>query len=133
MTITAYLQELDELISAAPEVEQVEVIRRSIWDTGMECIAVYRYKLRMSDGSLLELTERLVEAQGSVSMTKYRYHWQDQNGRLIKRWDNAPHHRQIKTFPHHVHDGSETNVLSHEHISGLDALNRVIAQISNEE
>ena len=85
MTITTYLQELDEFISAAPEVEQVEVIRRSIWDTGMECIAVYRYKLRMSDGSLLELTERLVEEQGSISITKYRHHWQDQKGRLIKR------------------------------------------------
>ena len=19
------------------------------------------------------------------------------------RWDNAPHHREIRTFPHHVH------------------------------
>lgn len=133
MSLSTYLQELDEFISAAPEIQHVEVLRRSVWDTGMECIAVYRYKLRMSDGSLLELTERLVETQGSVSMTKYRYHWQDQHSRLIKRWDNAPHHRNMKTFPHHVHEGSETNVLSHVEIHGLDVLKLVIAQISRVE
>ena len=33
----------------------------------------------------------------------YSYHWQDVNGRMIIRWDNAPHHRHLKTFPHHKH------------------------------
>lgn len=28
---------------------------------------------------------------------------QKENGELIIRWDNAPHHREIRTFPHHVH------------------------------
>ncbi|WP_369750793.1 DUF6516 family protein [Methanocaldococcus sp. FS406-22] len=30
-------------------------------------------------------------------------HWQDKNGDLIIRWDNAPHYKNIKTFPHHKH------------------------------
>lgn len=25
--------------------------------------------------------------------------------RLITRWDNAPHHPEIETFPHHIHEG----------------------------
>jgi hypothetical protein len=33
----------------------------------------------------------------------YSYHWQDSNGILRIRWDNSPHHRQIRTFPHHKH------------------------------
>ncbi len=27
----------------------------------------------------------------------------DVNNRLIFRYDNAPHHRQVPTFPHHKH------------------------------
>ena len=33
----------------------------------------------------------------------YSYHWQDSNGTLRIRWDNSPHHQQIRTFPHHKH------------------------------
>lgn len=83
MKIEEYLQELDEVISAAPEVIDVEILRRSIWDTGTERIAMYRYKLTMSDGSLLELTERLVEIHGVFSISKYRHHWQDRNAQII--------------------------------------------------
>ena len=33
----------------------------------------------------------------------YSYHWQSVSGKLIIRWDNAPHHKNVKTFPHHKH------------------------------
>ena len=33
----------------------------------------------------------------------YSYHWQEKGGRMIIRWDNAPHHKQVKTYPHHKH------------------------------
>lgn len=84
MVITAYLQALDELIGAAPEVKAIEILRRSLWDTGMEKIAMYRYKLIMSDGSLLELTERLIQEGESLSLRKYRHHCQDSDARLLK-------------------------------------------------
>ncbi len=130
MTVTEYLQELDETISSAPEVIQVNVLRRSVLDTGMEIVAVYRYKLTMSNGSLLELTERLVEESGRISHTKYRFQWQNRKAELIKRWDNAPHHPEFESFPHHLHDGCETHVFSHDDISGIDAVNRVISYIA---
>ncbi len=28
----------------------------------------------------------------------YSFHWQDQNNRLIIRWDNVEHHKHLKTF-----------------------------------
>jgi len=37
----------------------------------------------------------------------YSFHWQDENGLLIIRWDNAPHHKQIQTYPHHKHLGEK--------------------------
>jgi len=33
----------------------------------------------------------------------YSFHWQKESGELIMRWDNAPHHQDNRTFPHHVH------------------------------
>jgi len=35
---------------------------------------------------------------------RYAYHWQDANGQLLARWDNAPHHRHLPTFPDHFHN-----------------------------
>ncbi len=125
-----YLREIDELISSATEALDVEILRRSVWDTGLEKVALYRYRLSMSDGSLLELTERLVEEKETLFIKKYRYHWQNRNGQVIMRWDNTPHHPEIESFPHHLHDGSETNVVRHSEISGLDALGKVILLIA---
>jgi len=48
------------------------------------------------------MTERILEERGGLTTTKYRYHWQTGSGKLIKRWDNAPHHPEIDTFPDHL-------------------------------
>jgi len=34
---------------------------------------------------------------------KYAYHWQNKDGILIIRWDNAPHWKNVIAFPHHKH------------------------------
>ncbi len=34
---------------------------------------------------------------------KYRYQYMDEKQVLIFRYDNAPHHKHIRTFPHHKH------------------------------
>ncbi len=34
---------------------------------------------------------------------KYAYHWQDKEGWLRCRWDNAPHWPNMPTHPHHKH------------------------------
>jgi len=33
---------------------------------------------------------------------------------MIKRWDNSPHWKDLKKFPHHVHQGEETEPESPE-------------------
>ncbi len=41
----------------------------------------------------------------------YAYHWERRGiDGAIYRWDNAPHHQSVKTFPHHLHAGAETTV-----------------------
>ena len=39
------------------------------------------------------------------TLVKYKYHWQTKDGKLIKRWDNAPHHKELETYPDQVHVG----------------------------
>ncbi|MBW8050022.1 MAG: hypothetical protein FVQ77_06725 [Cytophagales bacterium] len=34
---------------------------------------------------------------------KYSYHYVDKDNTLIFRYDNADHHKEITTFPHHKH------------------------------
>ncbi len=95
----------------------------------METVCFYRYRVNFADNSLLEITERIVEENSKIEVKKYRIHWQDEQGNLIKRWDNAKHHPTIKTFPHHLHSGTKNNILPHEAIYGYDALLIILSEI----
>lgn len=53
---------------------------------------------------LIDNSELYIEEKFMDNNLEYSYHWQDQSKKLIKRWDNAPHHKQIITYPHHVHE-----------------------------
>ena len=109
---------------ASPQVKRVEKVRQEEDATGQ--MGFIRYRLTLSNDDLLELTERLeVQVRASV-VTKYRHHWQDRTGRLIKRWDNAPHHPHVPSFPHHLHDGAEDNVVEHPPIDALQILHFVM-------
>ncbi|MFQ5639720.1 MAG: DUF6516 family protein [bacterium] len=56
------------------------------------------------------------------------YKWQNSDGTLIKRWDNAPHHPRVKTYPHHLYSKSEETILESE----LMTLSKVLKLIENE-
>ncbi len=55
----------------------------------------------LRDGSILYVSEATGEG-----WREYSYHWQIK-GKLVKRWDNAPHHKDLPNFPHHVHEGNQ--------------------------
>lgn len=55
-------------------------------------------KLELSNGEFLFFKEYI-----STNEHLYSYHWQKPDGTLIIRWDNSPHHEDLKTFPHHKH------------------------------
>jgi hypothetical protein len=82
-----------------------------------------RAQLEFIDGSLLYLRETVLEG----IERKYSYHWQNADGNLLIRWDNAPDW-EIETFPHHKHVGSQQNVVA----SYERTLEQVLAVIKNE-
>jgi hypothetical protein len=59
----------------------------------------YRLKIqaRLVNGWKLHVWEH-----ATPKFQRYAYHI-SKGTQLIIRWDNAPHHRQVKTFPHHKH------------------------------
>lgn len=81
-----------------------------------EGVAHYRLRTTLLDGSMLQCAERASLRFGRVHIDNYSFHWQRPDGSLIRRWDNAPHHPEIASFPHHVHEGDEIHVLAHEAI-----------------
>ena len=72
----------------------------------------------MANGDLLEIAEFFVLEADTITVERYKFHWQDPQGRLIKRWDNAPHHPEVGGFPHHLHDGSEEHI-----VPGVSSIN----------
>lgn len=76
-----------------------------------EAVSFHRLNLhirvRFAKGYLLEVNEALLIEEGKVIYLGYRYHFQDEENRLIFRYDDKPHFRTIKTFPHHKHLSSE--------------------------
>ncbi len=62
-----------------------------------------RGSLLFIDGTILYFFEYVAIINKRATKLKYRYHYETENGNLIFRYDNAPHHKEIKTFPHHKH------------------------------
>ena len=89
---------------------------------------LFRYKLILRDGSVIEMFEKFRIMQDAVKVTKYSFHWQDGTGRLRMRWDNAPHHPEVTTHPDHVHAGSETNVMPHDPVTVEEILTIIATQ-----
>ena len=90
------MQPILELLNNSPIVKTYEVL---------ELIEKYdsfsiKIKAFLEDNSLLFIRESITE---NSPLKKCSYQWQTLEGQLITRWDNAPHHNDIKTHPHHKH------------------------------
>ena len=120
---SAYLAHIKALIVLNRQVVHWEMVR----EEAQSEMGLLRYRLSLRDGGLLEMFERFQVVDGRVLVTKYSFHWQDAEGRLRKRWDNAAHHLEVPTRPHHLHDGAEADVLAHGPVSA-EAVLAIIAE-----
>jgi len=114
---------LIELLSNSKIVSHLDILHF----VDEEDIQVFSAKAIVRDSSLLYIRELTTKTE-----TKYSYHWQTKAGKLICRWDNAPHHRAIQTFPHHKHQGNGENVLSSKEVTLEQILNIIDKQLNGE-
>lgn len=95
--------EILRLLDRSEWIKKYEIQEYRRWSGGF-----YRkIKIIFIDNTLLFAREYTDESERN-----YSFHWQSENGAMLTRWDNAPHHKHIVTFPHHQHLRTEEIVAS---------------------
>jgi len=75
------------------------IIEQSInFDFVSDEMGIITGKLVFIDHSILDFMELISEKE-----IEYRFQYMDKNKELVCRWDSAPHHKEVKTFPYHLH------------------------------
>ncbi len=100
--IEDYFEFLKRVANKNPSVRKFRLIKEFI---GVNK-GYIRFVVELRDSSELHVFEYVDSGMHKID---YSYHWQDKDKKLIKRWDNAPHHREIETFPHHLHEREDVN------------------------
>lgn len=109
MLIEEYFVHLEEALASCPQVAQTTLTK----EKRAPHIGFVKGTIVFSQGLQLFIME-FVRTEPRLAKTKYRYHCQDAKGRLLFRYDDAPHHHN-DTFPHHKHvqtDKGETIIPS---------------------
>ncbi|RCV64506.1 hypothetical protein C5S53_08510 [Methanophagales archaeon] len=107
--IEDYFTEIESLLIASPIVLSFKTSKEKI----SEDRGWIKGSVIFTNGTQMHLFE-YVKIDNSPCIIKYAYHWQRKDGKLIKRWDNAPHHKGLETYPDHIHVGE--SVYSHENM-----------------
>jgi len=99
-----YLGRLYDIILSRQEIaiEELDILDRS--DAPGHTSEFYA-RLRFPDNSQLQVVERLIVERYTITKARYAYHYQRADGTTIFRYDNVPHHPELKTYPHHKHVG----------------------------
>jgi hypothetical protein len=85
-------------------------------------------RLQFPDGC--ELHVRLVVDCSRINQEEwaaYSFHCQDAAHRCVVRFDNAPHHRWVRTFPDHIHRGPSETVGPHPRPTGREIVREVLS------
>jgi len=116
-------QDILNILSSSDIVLNVDVIVL-VAEPGKQAL---RAKASLKNGFVLHVTEAF-----GKGFRSYSYHLQKDNT-LVRRWDNAPHWPEIRTFPNHVHFAGEKDVRECPEIFIKDALDELKAIIEAEE
>lgn len=107
MLIEEYFQKVEDDIARCLYIFESHIIKdkRSLY------IGIIEGDIYFIDDSVLHFIE-FVGVREKTERYKYSYHYQDKDGKVIFRYDMAPHHIEIETFPHHKHINSDTVIKS---------------------
>ena len=97
--IRRHFDEIEVRLIESSAILSYEIIREEIsLDDGK-----LRLRAKLVDGGMLECFVYCKEIGRSLQADKYSFHWQDAQGNLVRRLDNAPHHPELPHAPHHLH------------------------------
>lgn len=105
--IARYFEAVEALLKSTPNIQSLS-IKKISYNALQGYISA---TLVFEQGDRFDFMEVVNTSQ--ASKIKYRYHYMDAQQVMVFRYDNAPHHQNVETFPHHKHI-AETIVSSSE-------------------
>ncbi|QTA82642.1 putative Genome sequencing data, contig C327 [Desulfamplus magnetovallimortis] len=116
--IEKYFLQLEHIIQQFSNIRSL-TLKKKIYNTRQGYITG---SVIFENGYRLDFTE--VRNTDLKSKIKYRYQYMNELMEQIFRYDNAPHHSNINTFPHHKHEKEEIKE------SGEPTLSDVLTEIA---
>ncbi len=101
MNIADYFSSVERSLRQQPSVTSIEIIEILASDAFN---GILRCRVHFWDGSFLSIHETVSTELGYPVRIVYAYAYLRENQCLF-RYDNAPHHPEIITYPHHKHIG----------------------------
>ncbi|CAN2040009.1 putative Genome sequencing data, contig C327 [Candidatus Magnetomoraceae bacterium gMMP-15] len=95
--IEKYFLQIEHIIQEFPNIRSLS-LKKKIYNVKQGFISG---SLIFENGYRLDFAEvRNTDVKAKI---KYRYQYMKEDMESVFRYDNAPHHPDIKTFPHHKH------------------------------
>ena len=91
MNIHHYFEESILLLTVSPIVEHFKILSRR----EMESDGYLRVRAILTNEDHLAMSIYCQLAENTCYIIDYRFHWQDKNGKVIRRWDTARHHPEL--------------------------------------
>ena len=108
-------QEIFDVLSNSDIVLEIEVMVL-VQEPGRQAL---RAIASLKGGYVLHINE-----SHGRDFRSYSYHVR-KGEKMVLRWDNAPHWPNMKTFPHHLHRGSEKNAFECREVFIEDVLDEI--------
>jgi hypothetical protein len=104
--VRSHFDEIEARLIECPVILSYEITRRDISpDDGK-----LRIKSALTGGGVFECFLYVKDTGYRIHLLKYSFHWQNVEGKPVRRLDNAPHHTDLPYAPHHLHIGADDHV-----------------------
>jgi hypothetical protein len=123
LSVAAQLDHADELLLRTGGAVVRSVILVDPID--LDAVGVLEVTLVYPRGHRLDVSLTVDVTPGYPEWVAYSFQLTGSNGRCIFRYDNAPHHRALATFPHHKHIGPDEAPLAHH----LPTLHEIVDEV----
>jgi len=116
-----YFSEIQNLLRRSAFIENVDVK----YEAKSKTVGLIYGNIGMVDGSTLQFLELIDRKDNEIIRPKYRFHFMDSGDKMIFRYDNAPHHPEVPTYPHHKHIRDEEKPKQSKEIGLRDVLSNI--------
>ena len=96
--VNKYFEKVERVISGFYDIITDQTIKKKEYNDKQGLISG---KIEFTDESDLAFLE--LKNMEEAEKMKYKYHYMDDNKKMIFRYDNAKHHPELETYPHHKH------------------------------